>query len=167
MNEFNRRSSDREEDTHLKKDMLDALASIEDPGQRIVLMLLLRSMDNISSKLDRVLSDEAKIKHIVLNGHAEKHDEHHKFLEDQILKSQSVVNAVTFVKKREELGGYCDYAAKMLITEENLKKQRLESEKVIKESRRKVLENITEKILWAVIIFLVGSTIGSNFFKLL
>ena len=143
--ELNRRASDNEEDAQLKKDMLEALSSIEDPGQKVVLMLLVRSMDNISQKLDRVLADEEKLKHIVLNGHAAKHDDHHKWIEVQSMKTEDISKAVDFTKTRIANNGYCDYAAKMIA-----------SDKVIADSKKKVAESILEKVIWGVLMLLLG-----------
>lgn len=133
------------EDADLRKDMLEALGTIEDSGQSIVLMLLMRSMDNISHKLDKVLSDEAKIKHIVLNGHSDRHDAHHKWTEDQIQKTASMDKTVEFVKHRADLGGYCDFASK-----------KIEEEKAQKASKRKIGEGVLEKLLTAILMFLAG-----------
>lgn len=144
--------TERGEDLNLKRDMLEALSTVQDPGQRIVLMLLLRSMDNISSKLDRVLSDEAKIKHIVLNGYSDQHDAHHRFIEEQLAKKEDSVSVVNFVKQRNALGGYCDYASR-----------KLEEEKDIKISKRKIGEGVLEKLIAAALIFIAG-VVSSNWF---
>jgi hypothetical protein len=133
------------EDTDLKKDMLDALATIQDPGQRIVLMLLMRSMDNISHKLDKVLSDEAKIKHIVLNGHSDAHDAHHKWVDEQIAKKVEHTESLDFIKARRNNGGLCEFA-----------KRKVEEEKALNASKRKISEGIVEKILVAVLMFVAG-----------
>jgi hypothetical protein len=140
------------EDINLRKDMLEALGSIEDPGQRIVLMLLLRSMDDISRKLDKVLSDEAKIKHIVLNGHSEAHDAHHKWIDTQLPKTNDIEHAVTFVKNRIDNKGLCSYATRKLKEEEDNSA-----------SKRKIGESIVEKILYAILVFLVGVVFSSHF----
>lgn len=133
------------EDTDLKKDMLDALATIQDPGQRIVLMLLMRSMDNISHKLDKVLSDEAKIKHIVLNGHSDAHDAHHKWVDEQIAKKVEHTESLDFIKDRRNNGGLCEFA-----------KRKVEEEKALNASKRKISEGIVEKILVAILMFTAG-----------
>jgi hypothetical protein len=133
------------EDTDLKKDMLEALATIEDPGQRIVLMLLMRSMDNISHKLDKVLSDEAKIKHIVLNGHSEAHDAHHKWVELQLEKTAEHTQSLDFIKDRRINGGLCEFA-----------KRKVEEERALNASKRKISEGIVEKILVAILMFAAG-----------
>jgi hypothetical protein len=126
------------EDTDLKKDMLDALATIQDPGQRIVLMLLMRSMDNISHKLD-------KVKHIVLNGHSDAHDAHHKWVDEQIAKKVEHTESLDFIKARRNNGGLCEFA-----------KRKVEEEKALNASKRKISEGIVEKILVAVLMFVAG-----------
>ena len=133
------------EDTDLKKDMLEALATIQDPGQRIVLMLLMRSMDNISHKLDKVLSDEAKIKHIVLNGHSDAHDAHHKWVDGQIAKTAENAQSLEFIKERRAQGGLCEFA-----------KRKVEEEKALNASKRKIKEGIVEKVLVAILMFAAG-----------
>jgi len=139
------------EDTDLKKDMLEALATIEDPGQRIVLMLLMRSIDNISHKLDKVLSDEAKIKHIVLNGHSEAHDAHHKWVEDQLAKTVEHTQSLDFIKDRRSNGGLCEFA-----------KRKVEEERLLNASKRKISEGIVEKILVAILMFVAGIWVSGN-----
>jgi hypothetical protein len=133
------------EDLDLRKDMLEALGTIEDPGQRVVLMLLMRSMDNISHKLDKVLSDEAKIKHIVLNGHSEAHDAHHKFIESQMSKNIETIQSLEFIKDRRANGGLCEFA-----------KRKVEEEKLLSASKRKIGEGIIEKVLVAILMFVAG-----------
>ncbi len=139
------------EDNDLRKDMLDALGTIQDPGQRIVLMLLMRSMDNISHKLDKVLSDEAKIKHIVLNGHSDAHDAHHKWVDGQIVKHTENTKSLEFIKDRVNNGGLCDFA-----------KRKVAEETALSASKRKIGEGIVEKILVAILMFVAGIWVSGN-----
>lgn len=139
-------NSSDEEDIKLKKDMMEALATIEDPGQKVVLMLLVRSIDNISRKLDKVLADEEKLKHIVLNGSAKDHDAHHKWIDKQVNNSEDVVKTINFVKNRQDAGGYCDYASRMIA-----------SEKAEQEDKRKVKNDVVSKIILAGLGVILGA----------
>jgi hypothetical protein len=102
-------------------------------------------MDNISHKLDKVLSDEAKIKHIVLNGHSDAHDAHHKWVDEQIAKKVEHTESLDFIKARRNNGGLCEFA-----------KRKVEEEKALNASKRKISEGIVEKILVAVLMFVAG-----------
>ena len=144
-----------DEDIKLKKDMMEALASIEDPGQKVVLILLVRSMDNISRKLDRVLADEAKLKQIVLNGSAKDHDAHHKWIEMQVRASTEIDSAISFVKERHSHGGYCDYAIRMIKAEE---------ESLV--DKRKVKTGVAEKII-LVILGIVATALASKYLNII
>ena len=150
MSEYTRRSQDNEEDTALKKDMMSALSTIQDPGQKIVLMLLIRSIDSISLKLNRVLADDETLKEIVLNGSAKDHDAHHRWITEQLAKSTETTNTLNFVKDRVHSGGYCDYAKRKLQDEENSK---IDS--------RKVKTGLIEKVL----LVLLGSIFSALVLK--
>lgn len=144
-------SESEDEDIKLKKDMMEALASIQDPGQKVVLMLLARSMDNISRKLDKVLADEAKLKQIVLNGSAKDHDAHHRWIETRILDSKEVDELMGFVKDRHAHGGYCDYAQKMIKSDEdNLV------------DKRKVKTGVAEKII-LVVLGIIAAALSAKY----
>ena len=144
-------SESEDEDIKLKKDMMEALASIEDPGQKVVLMLLVRSMDNISRKLDKVLADEAKLKQIVLNGSAKDHDAHHKWIEGQVNNSEDIVKTIEFVKERHSHGGYCDYATKMI---------KSENDDLV--DKRKVKTGVVEKVI-LVVLGIIGAALASKY----
>ena len=139
-----------DEDTILKKDMMEALATIQDPGQKVVLMLLIRSIDNISVKLDKVLADEEKLKHIVLNGSAKDHDAHHRWIETQVKNSPVNEQVIEFIKTRHAQGGYCEYAKKMIKQEEDSKID-----------TRKIKTGVIEKI----ILVLLGVMVSALAFK--
>ena len=145
-------SESENEDIKLKKDIMEALASIEDPGQKVVLMLLVRSMDNISRKLDKVLADEAKLKQIVLNGSAKDHDAHHKWIEGQVSNSEDIVKTVEFFKNRKAAGGYCDYAARMVKAEEEASAD-----------KRKIKTGVAEKII-LVLLSIIAGALASKYF---
>jgi hypothetical protein len=154
MNDQTRRASDKDEDSLLKKDMIEALSGVADANLRTVLMIMYRSHESITSKLDMVLSDEEKIKHIVLNGYASQHDEHHRWTEGQMKRESEVDEAVNFVKKRHENGGLCEYASRMTAAESDNAT-----------SRRKVRDGVAEKIILA-IIMLVAGALGSKYLGL-
>lgn len=127
-----RRSTDR---NAIRDDILAAINTLDDVNQRVVLTLLLRVVDDIGGKIDRVLQDERRIKDIVLNGHVDVHAQHHHWIEQQMAKTSKVDEAVAFADARHKLGGYCDFAAR-----------KLEEEKVSKVRRWKVMDGLAEKV---------------------
>jgi hypothetical protein len=153
MSDNARRSSDHESSA-LKNEILNALGQVSDPSHRVVLTLLIRVMDEISGKLDRVLSDEDKIKHIVLNGHSTEHDAHHDWVANQIAYEISNPQMIELAKDRHRHGGYCDYASR---------KKKEEDASI--DSSRKIKNGVIERIIWAVIMMIVGA-IGSAYLHL-
>lgn len=137
--------SERDEDKQLRQDVLDALATVQDPGMRVVLMLLHRGLEAINSKLDRVLSDETKIKQIVLNGGAETHHDEHVWQRSFQKEWATVSPAIDKVCDLHK-DGYCAYAKRM---------QKQEEEDA--NSKRKIRDEITSKLLWGIILLIAGA----------
>lgn len=138
--------SERDEDKQLRQDVLDALTTVQDPGMRIVLMLLHRSLESINLKLDRVLSDEAKLKSIVLNGGAATHTDEHHWMREFIAEWTEYKPLMDVLKDRHRNGGYCDYAKRML-----------EAEKDDANSRRKIRDDIAGKVLFGILMVILGA----------
>lgn len=143
-----------DEDATLRKDILDALATVQDPSMRIVLMLLHRGLDSINLKLDRVLSDEAKLKQIVLNGGAATHSDEHHWMRQFATDWAEYKPMMDVVKDRHKNGGHCDYARKMI-----------EAERDDAQSKRKVRDDIAGRVLLAVIMVVAGA-VGSKYLGL-
>lgn len=67
------------------------IARENDEDRRMLLMLLLgvfeanlAGIDALSKKLDALRSDEQGLREAVLNGHSERHDKHHDWIEDRM-----------------------------------------------------------------------------------
>lgn len=86
----------------LHSEILDQMMEVEDPNYRAVLGLLIKSDDlrhrrwdemdrkiedrlnAVDRKLDEILRDEERLRMIVLNGHVEVHDAHHRWVNDKM-----------------------------------------------------------------------------------
>ncbi len=143
-----------DDDTSLRKDILDALATVQDPSMRVVLMLLHRGLDSINLKLDRVLSDEAKLKQIVLNGGAATHSDEHHWMQQFAMDWAEYKPKMDIVKDRHRNGGHCDYAKRMM-----------EAEHDDAQSKRKVRDELAGKVLLAIIMLIAGA-LGSKYLGL-
>jgi response regulator RpfG family c-di-GMP phosphodiesterase len=80
-----------DEEQKLKNDIISAITAVEAADQRVVLSLMLRMVntnerlaEELVEKLDLILEDEKRLKSIVLNGHMDEHDEHHRWLSAHI-----------------------------------------------------------------------------------
>lgn len=143
-----------DDDTSLRKDILDALATVQDPSMRVVLMLLHRGLDSINLKLDRVLSDEAKLKQIVLNGGAATHSDEHRWMQQFAMDWAEYRPMMDVIKDQHRNGGHCDYAKRMM-----------EAEHDDAQSKRKVRDELAGKVLLAIIMLIAGA-LGSKYLGL-
>lgn len=109
---FNRRASDRAPSPSASRDeILSALSHVEDAGQRVVLTILLRVVDEISAKIDRVLADEERLRMIVLGEFSSVHAIHHRQVEDSIpalARLDKSLKAIQAVHSAED--GHCPFA---------------------------------------------------------
>lgn len=135
-------------DSTLESDLIKALSEVNDPAQRMVLGLLLRTQKEISNKLDTVLADESKIRQIVLNGHTEDHHDHHVWLEGH-LRNDVVIKAVNTVHDET---GLCYFA-----------RAELERQKENKSSTRKIRDALIQNLIWGALVF-VGGALSSYAF---
>ena len=142
------------EEALLKKDVRDAMLSVSDPAQRVVLMLLQRGLESINNKLDHVLSDEAKIKTIVLNGGAATHPEEHLWLRDFQKEWIELSPVVSLMKTRHANGGHCEYAGRMIKAEEK-----------DTDSKRAIRDGLLKDILKAVLFIAIGILAAGVGFK--
>jgi len=68
----------------LKDDILTAIDEATDPNMRTIMVFLAKMFDDLSTKIDSVLSNEAAMRQMVLNGHADKHHAHHEWVAKKI-----------------------------------------------------------------------------------
>lgn len=85
-------------------EIMSAIAAMQDPSQRAVLMLLLKVLDDIGSKIDAVLADEKKLREMVLNGHSEQHDAHHVWTARQIIHDEDHLRHHRWIQDHIEHG---------------------------------------------------------------
>jgi len=79
----------------LRKDIIDAMTKIEDVNYRVTLALILRMLDSqdklihkLFEKVDTLIADETRLRNVVLNGHVDKHADHHDWIEGKIEKEE-------------------------------------------------------------------------------
>lgn len=111
---YNRRASDKlgAQGSDSRDEILDALAAVADPSQRVILTILLRVVDEISSKIDRVLADEERLRMIVLGEFSHAHAVHHKYIEDLIAAYPATQRAVKQMQDTHHAeAGHCAFAA--------------------------------------------------------
>jgi hypothetical protein len=140
---------EREEDLTLRKDLLEALSSVEDANMRVVLLLLHRGLDSINNKLDRVLNDEAAIKRMVLNGGAETHSDEHHWQREFMVEWMELKPTLEMMKERRKNGGYCDYA-----------KTSIKKEEIAADSKKKIGENVMSNILFGGFVIILAALAG-------
>jgi hypothetical protein len=133
----------------LNSEILAAIGQVQDADSRVMLSLLARVHADISSRLDRILADERRIKDIVLNGHTEVHSEDHVWL----AKYRPLLEAaVEFDRHRAQLGGYCDFAHRQI-----------EAEKAEKASKRNIRDTWVADMLKLATVFALG-VLTNHFF---
>lgn len=74
--------------SNTRADIMAAIATMQDPNQRAVLMLLLKVLDDIGGKIDAVLADEKALREMVLNGYSDQHDAHHNWIARQLVHDE-------------------------------------------------------------------------------
>ena len=147
-----RRSDQMPPESRVRIEIMEQLAEIESPEYRVVLTLMLRMQDEtnvyfstlqahliqIHGELSKIQRSEEQVKQLVLNGYAEKHPEHHAWI-DQKMKQDA---ACGLVLNRHGEDGLCEHARQMI-----------EEREVAKRRKWKVQDGIAEKaglILFAV-----------------
>ncbi len=123
--------------SNTRADIMAAIATMQDPNQRAVLMLLLKVLDDIGAKIDAVLADENKLREMVLNGHSEQHDEHHVWVQRQIIHDEDHLRHHRWVQEHIEHG--CDDVCAWART-------KMAEEKENSASRRRVFEGWASEI---------------------
>lgn len=99
----------------LERDINLAIGATDDPKDRAMLML----MQKILVHVEKLLSDEEMLRMKVLNGDYPTHTEDHEVM--QTLVKLDIVSAVQWVNNRKNnSGGYCDYAHRKLAQEKEI-----------------------------------------------
>lgn len=81
-NQLRRRATDMA--TSAREQIISALAGVDDPNQKLLLLLMLTVVDEIGGKLEAILTDEESLRQAVLNGHTADHHAHHEWISAQI-----------------------------------------------------------------------------------
>jgi hypothetical protein len=144
---YNRRATDRmPQPPASRDDILSALAEVQDPGQRVVLTILLRVVDEISAKIDHVLADEERIKMLVLGEYSSVHAVHHRHVEDSIPAIAKLNKAVAEIQEVHSAeNGHCQFAS-----------AHIERDKVQRLRWIKVADGVYEKAVIAVLALTLG-----------
>jgi hypothetical protein len=136
----------------LRRDIIDAMTKIENPQYRITLALVLRILDSqdrliheMFAKIDTLIKDEKRLQSIVLNGHVDKHTEHHDWLEKNLIDTDNLRQVIELAEDHAKHDGLCEWAAQ---------KKREEDESV--RANKKTFRGILEKLLYAGLVFLIG-----------
>lgn len=122
--------------------IIEAIAATKDDNLRTVLMIMLAMLEEISTKVDSVLADEATLKSIVLNGSSSVHDDDHKWVADMRKRDAMIIRAADMAESRQTLGGYCDYASR-----------KIDEEREDVKSRRTLRYGLVERMVWGVLVF--------------
>ena len=69
---------------NVKAEILAAIAKTSDEHLKLILLLLLGVLEEISGKIDLVATDEKAIKAMALNGHEANHHIHHDWIEQRM-----------------------------------------------------------------------------------
>ena len=77
-------------DFNVRAEILSKIAETRDDTLRTILLLLLGVLDEIGSKIDNVMKDDATIKKLVLEHHAESHAGHHDYLNGKIINDPRI-----------------------------------------------------------------------------
>lgn len=121
----------------LNDEILSAVSQVESQDSRVILTLMARVHTDILTRLDKIYSDEQRIKSIALNGLSNTHHEDHTWLSKN---RHGLENVLAFSVDRKKLGGYCDFAAR-----------KLEEEKHTQQTKRSIFSGVTTHILTSAI----------------
>lgn len=72
----------------VKSEIISAIAKTEDSNMKVVLLMLLGVLDEISGKIDAMRADEEGLRAAVLNGHASNHDKHHEWVSQKMFEEE-------------------------------------------------------------------------------
>lgn len=131
--------------------IIEAIAATKDDSLRAVLMIMLAVLEEIGTKVDSILADEATLKAIVLNGTSAVHDDDHRWLDGMRKREAELMRAMVYVEERNKHGGYCDYAERKVLEEQDDAK-----------SRRRIRYGLIERLLWGALV-VVAAAAGFSF----
>lgn len=164
--DYNRRHSDRNRDSGVRKEIIEQMSEIEDPQYRVLLALILRQQDETSAELGdlrnmmrefmrdikqslgSIQRTDDQIKSIALNGHTDKHGTHHSWIDQQMAMD---AHCGLIVGAHGE-DGLCEHA-----------RQLIEDAKVAKVRRWKIMDGIAEKGVWLLLMFVGGLVVSKLF----
>lgn len=78
----------------VKSEIISQIAKTEDANVKVVLLMLLGVLDEISTKIDAMRNDEDGLRAAVLNGHEPVHHEHHEWVARKIREEEEDAKAV-------------------------------------------------------------------------
>lgn len=81
-----------------KSGILKAINETNDPAMKTVLLLMLGVFEEICEKMDAVISNDAAIRSMVLNGHEPVHHKHHDWLAQRIARDEELKVLAAWVK---------------------------------------------------------------------
>lgn len=120
-----------------KDEIIAAIAKTEDANMKVVLLLLHGVLDEISTKIDTMAADEQGLRAAVLNGHEPVHHAHHEYIARRIQYEDDDMEQRRWVssKMREEA----------------------DEQKANKESARSIRDELIKKMLWVILLAVLGS----------
>ena len=85
-----------------QSEIIKAIAATQDQNLKTVLLLLLGVLEELGSKIDAMRADEVGLKEAVLNGHSDKHNKHHDWIEERMGSNCADVCTWAGGKRKEE-----------------------------------------------------------------
>jgi hypothetical protein len=67
-----------------RSEIIKAIAATTDQNLKTVLLLLLGVLEELGGKIDAMRADEVGLKEAVLNGHSDRHNKHHDWIEERM-----------------------------------------------------------------------------------
>lgn len=77
----------------VRTEILSAIAKTEDTNMKVVLLMLLGVLDEISGKIDAKIADEESLRAAVLNGHEPVHHAHHEWIAKKMREEEEDAKA--------------------------------------------------------------------------
>ena len=121
---------------NLQDEIAVALSEVSDPGQKAILLLMMRGFGQISAEIKSMRADIPGLREAVLNGHAPVHHDDHEWIAAQRAKQP----------ERDKCCAWC--ADKMAEEADDIA------------SRRKIRDALVEKAIWSVLIFISGVVVA-------
>lgn len=125
--------------TGVKEQIKEEIAATSDQNMKVVLLMLMGVLDEISSKIDTVLNDERGLREAVLNGHEPVHHSHHEYISRRIKHEPAEIAQAKWVAK------------KMQEEEDDAKAE--------KSAKRGLKYGMIERILWAALATVMAALV--------